>query len=186
MPQKGQTAARGSLTLRIVSVLSQCFESSQSSNSSTSVPTTEAWQMNTWVIWIRSVMGQQTCLLCGTNFLIVKLSNLNLGFLDHIPPFDHYCWCVWFAIIKCLTLLSVLSVSLIWSKENGFPSSVFPVVIVVLDESGTTWVKSCIEFYQSFFLPEHLSPSFQREAVPQVQSSHCPPSGRDSSVKPRN
>ena len=78
--------------------------------------------------------------------------------------------------IKWLTLLSVLSVSLIWRVEKGIPSLLFPIVIVVLDESGTTCVKSCIELYLMFFLPEHLSPSSQREAVQREQSSHCPPS----------
>ena len=58
MPQKGQTAARGSFTLRIVSVLSQCFDfDSLQSSGSGSVPTTEAWQMKTWVFRIRSVVG---------------------------------------------------------------------------------------------------------------------------------
>ena len=89
-----------------------------------------------------------------------------------------YCRCLWFKLdfwINCLTLLSVLSVSLIWRVENGIPSLLFPVVIVVLDESGTTWAKSGIELYfMRVFLPEHLSPSSQREAVQREQSSHCP------------
>ena len=55
MPQNGQTAARGSLTLMIVSVWSQCFDSLQSSGS-IPLSTTEAWQMNTlqmkrWCWW---------------------------------------------------------------------------------------------------------------------------------------
>ena len=40
---------------------------------------------------------------------------------------------------QVLTLLSVLSVSLICSEENGTPSSFFPVLIVVLDVSRGTW-----------------------------------------------
>ena len=124
MPQKGQTAARGSFTLRIVSVLSQCFDfDSLQSSGSGSVPTTEAWQMKTWVFRIRSVVG--LVFQGPPKFSVAKLSLPHeISFCEPGKPgktpfvcivciFDSKIDVFDLKLNQLFTLLSVLSVSLI-------------------------------------------------------------------------
>ena len=125
MPQKGQTAARGSFTLRIVSVLSQCFDfDSLQSSGSGSVPTTEAWQMKTWVFRIRSVFVK----VLPNSLLQNLVCHMKFDFLNQVSyirenPFCLYCmylWfknrCLWFEIESALyppiCLVSVLDLKL--------------------------------------------------------------------------
>ena len=59
IPQKGQTAASGSFTLRTVSVRSQCLDSLQLARAELSASFRLAWQMNTWHVAL-TLVKQQT------------------------------------------------------------------------------------------------------------------------------